>query len=70
MVYQLVILTFDHTSGTAVDGSFTITVVDANTFTYTAAGTLTTSGHILMELLITIHYLNGGKNCRRFRFST
>ena len=39
-------ITFDHTSGTAVDGSFTITVVDANTFTYTAAGTLTTSGNV------------------------
>ena len=39
-------ITFDHTSGTAVDGTFTITKVDANTFTYTAAGTLTTSGNV------------------------
>ena len=39
-------ITFDHTTGTAVDGTFTITKVDANTFTYTAAGTLTTSGNV------------------------
>ena len=39
-------ITFDHTSGTAVDGTFTITKVDANTFTYTAAGTLTTNGNV------------------------
>ena len=39
-------ITFDFTTGTAVDGAFTITVVDANTFTYTAASSLTTSGNV------------------------
>ena len=37
-------ITFDHTSGTSADGTFTITKVDANTFTYTATGTLITNG--------------------------
>ena len=39
-------ITFDHTSGTAVDGTFTITKINDNTFTYTAAGTLTTNGNV------------------------
>ena len=39
-------ITFDFTSGTAVDGTFTITVSDANTFTFTAAGSLTTEGEV------------------------
>ena len=39
-------ITLDFTTGTAVDGAFTITVPDANTFTYTAAGSLTTSGNV------------------------
>jgi len=34
----------DITSGTGVDGDFTITVTSANTFTYTAATSLTTNG--------------------------
>ena len=37
-------ITFDFTSGNAVNGSFNITVVDANNFTFTAASALTTSG--------------------------
>ena len=37
-------ITFDVTSGNAVNGSFNITVVDANNFTFTAASALTTSG--------------------------
>ena len=37
---------FDFTSGNAVDGTFTITVTNANTFTFTAAGSLTTSGNV------------------------
>ena len=37
---------FDFTSGNGVDGTFTITVTDANTFTFTAAGSLTTSGNV------------------------
>ena len=39
-------ITFDHTSGTSADGTFTITKVDANTFTYTATGTLITNGNV------------------------
>jgi len=36
----------DVTSGTATDGTYTITVVDANTFTYTDSVSGTTSGNI------------------------
>jgi hypothetical protein len=39
----------DITSGTAVDGVYTVaTVTDANTFTYTAGTSLTTSGNITL----------------------
>jgi len=39
----------DATSGTAVDGIYTVaTVTDANTFTYTAGTSLTTSGNITL----------------------
>ena len=37
---------FDFVSGNAVDGTFTITKVDDDTFTYTAAGSLTTTGNV------------------------
>jgi hypothetical protein len=36
----------DITSGTGVDGTYTITSVTANTFTYTAGTSLTTSGNV------------------------
>jgi hypothetical protein len=40
----------DITSGTAVDGAYTVaTVADANTFTYTAGTSLTTSGSISLR---------------------
>lgn len=40
----------DITSGTAVDGSYTVTAVtNANTFTYTAGTSLTTSGNITLR---------------------
>ncbi len=40
----------DATSGTAVDGTYTVaTVTDANTFTYTAGTSLTTSGNITLR---------------------
>lgn len=40
-------VTLDYTSGTAVDGAFTIVSVPTdNTFTVTAAGSLTTSGNV------------------------
>jgi hypothetical protein len=39
----------DITTGTAVDGAYTVaTVTDANTFTYTAGTSLTTSGNITL----------------------
>jgi hypothetical protein len=39
----------DITSGTGVDGTYTVaTVTDANTFTYTAGTSLTTSGNITL----------------------
>lgn len=39
----------DITTGTAVDGTYTVaTVTDANTFTYTAGTSLTTSGNITL----------------------
>jgi hypothetical protein len=37
---------FDFVSGNAVDGTFTVTVTNANTFTFTAAGSLTTTGNV------------------------
>lgn len=41
------------TSGTGVSGSYTVaTVIDANTFTYTAGTSLTTSGNITRNLYI------------------
>ena len=40
----------DITSGTGVDGTYTVaTVTDANTFTYTAGTSLTTSGNITLR---------------------
>lgn len=40
----------DATSGTAVDGTYTVaTVTDANTFTYTAGTSLTTSGNVTIR---------------------
>lgn len=38
----------DITSGTGVDGTYTVTVTDANTFTYTAGTSLTTSGNVTL----------------------
>lgn len=38
----------DITSGTGVDGTYTITAVDTHTFTYTAGTSLTTSGNITL----------------------
>ena len=40
----------DFTSGTAVDGTFTITVTDANTFTVIAAASATTSGDVNLDI--------------------
>lgn len=47
----------DYTTGTAVDGGFVVqTVADANTFTVTAAASLTTSGNVTL----TRHSFSGG----------
>ncbi len=42
-------LTFDFQTGTSVDGTFPITRVDANTFTFTAASSLSTSGSVIFN---------------------
>ena len=42
-------LTFDFQTGTSVDGTFPITRVDANTFTFTAASSLSTSGSVFFN---------------------
>ena len=39
-------ITFDFTSGSAVDGTFFITLIDSNTFSFTAASSLSTSGNV------------------------
>ena len=41
----------DIQTGTAVDGTYTITVVNANSFTYTAGTSLTTSGNVNISKL-------------------
>ena len=47
---QRVVLSF--TSGTAVSDTYTVTVVDANTFTVTTAASTTTSGNVTMYATI------------------
>ena len=42
-------LTFDFQTGTSVDGTFPITRVDANSFTFTAASSLSTSGNVIFN---------------------
>lgn len=42
----------DFTTGTATDGSYTVTVTDANTFTVTDAASGTTSGNVTRNLFI------------------
>jgi len=39
-------ITFDFTSGSTVDGTFLITLIDSNTFSFTAASSLSTSGSV------------------------
>jgi len=39
----------DFTSGTAVDGTYTVTVVDADTFTVTTVASTTTSGNVTLR---------------------
>lgn len=43
-------VTLDFTSGTAVDGTFAITVTDANTFTVVASASATTSGDVRLDI--------------------
>ena len=42
----------DFTTGTALDGSYTVTVTDANTFTLNTVASGTTSGNVTMNLYI------------------
>lgn len=44
----------DYTTGTAVDGWFPVTVTNANVFTVTAGGSLTTSGNVTLHKPITV----------------
>lgn len=46
------IANLDFTTGTAADGSYTVSVVDANTFTLTTVASGTTSGNVTMNLYI------------------
>jgi len=46
-------ITADITSGTGVDGTYTITAVTTDTFTYTAGTSLTTSGNISVSGTVT-----------------
>lgn len=73
-VGQLVNL--DFTSGTAVDGTFTVqTVADPNTFTVTAVSGLTTSGNVTRNLYIRSSYnvssiTDGGVGLYGINFAT
>ena len=73
----------DITSGTATDGTYTITVVDANTFTYTDTVSGTTSGNInvftssapiakyvtVVRDFVVCGHLDGGTNANKVAWS-
>ena len=73
----------DITSGTATDGTYTITVVDANTFTYTDTVSGTTSGNInvftssapqtkfvtVVRDFVVCGHLDGGTNANKVQWS-
>ena len=73
----------DVTSGTATDGTYTITVVDANTFTYTDTVSGTTSGNInvftssapiakyvtVVRDFVVCGHLDGGTNANKIQWS-
>jgi len=73
----------DITSGTATDGTYTITVVDANTFTYTDTVSGTTSGNInvftssapiakyvtIVRDFVVCGHLDGGTNANKIQWS-
>jgi len=57
----------DFTSGTATDGSFTVTVVDANTFTVTTTSA-TTSGNVTIKVSSTDYTTQSGDRVRFTQF--
>lgn len=73
----------DCTSGTGTDGTYTITVVDANTFTYTDTASGTTSGNInvftssspiakyvtVVRDFVVCGHLDGGTNANKIQWS-
>ena len=73
----------DCTSGTGTDGTYTITVVDANTFTYTDTVSGTTSGNInvftssapiakyvtVVRDFVVCGHLDGGTNANKIQWS-
>jgi len=63
------IIYLDFTSGTATDGSFTITVVDANTFTVTTTSA-TTSGNVTIKVSATDYTTQSGDRVRFTQFGS
>ena len=61
------IIYLDFTSGTATDGSFTVTVVDANTFTVTTTSA-TTSGNVTIKVSSTDYTTQSGDRVRFTQF--
>jgi hypothetical protein len=57
----------DFTSGTATDGSFTVTVIDANTFTVTTTSA-TTSGNVTIKVSSTDYTTQSGDRVRFTQF--
>lgn len=63
------IIYLDFTSGTATDGSFTVTVVDANTFTVTTTSA-TTSGNVTIKVSATDYTTQSGDRVRFTQFGS
>lgn len=63
------IIYLDFTSGTATDGSFTITVVDVNTFTVTTTSA-TTSGNVTIKVSATDYTTQSGDRVRFTQFGS
>ena len=61
------VIYLDFTSGTATDGSFTVTVVDANTFTVTTTSA-TTSGNVTIKVSSTDYTTASGDRVRFTQF--
>lgn len=63
------IIYLDFTSGAATDGSFTVTVVDANTFTVTTTSA-TTSGNVTIKVSATDYTTQSGDRVRFTQFGS